>query len=158
SGRPIGDTNHIWLERYPLGSLPRFNFSGPCGNGVPRGATVWVDAHFADINLNRPQSANVTYPATHAAPKGSGQPLGSLLDGYGISMERILVSASNETACTPTTPICKWKVLFYDWDYGRVNPVQVQGAPPSDTNPCQADTLTMTATVLNVIYSPQAAG
>jgi len=158
SGRPINDSNHIWLERYPLGSLPRFNFSGGCGSGVPKGATVWVDAHFADINLNRPQTANVSYAATHTATKGSVSTLPSLIDGYGISMERILVNASTEVACTPTTPICKWKVLFYDWDYGRVNPVQVQGAAPSDTTPCQPDTLTMSATVLNVIYSPQAVG
>ena len=125
---------------------------------MPTGATVWVDAHFADINLNRPQSANVTYAVSHVAGKGSVNTLGSLIDGYGISMERILVNASTEGACTPTTPICKWKVLFYDWEYGRVNPVQVQGANPPNPPPCQADTLTMTATVLNVIYSVQAAG
>ena len=158
SGRPINDSNHIWLERYPLGSLPRYTFSGGCGSGVPKGATVWVDAHFADINLNRPQSANVTYAVSHTASKGQVSTPTSLIDGYGIGMERILVNASTEAACVATTPICKWKVVFYDWGYGQVNPVQVQGAATTDTNPCQPDTVTMTATVLSVLYSPQATG
>jgi hypothetical protein len=155
TGRPVPDTSHVELIPASFGSCAG-------GTGVPVGATVWLDAHFADLNLNRPQSDNVTYSAgLSASPRGaSASILTPMLDGYGFGMDRLLVSAlagpTFEQACTPTTAICKWKVLFYDWGRGQVNPVQLQGATASGT--CVDTTLTVSATVLGVITSIQAPG
>ncbi|HKD40538.1 MAG TPA: Ig-like domain-containing protein [Myxococcaceae bacterium] len=147
TGRPVPDVSYVWLNPSP--------FSAACPAGVPRGGTVWLDAHFADQNLNRPQSDQVTFAVSHTAQKGSVQMLPTILDGYGFGMERLLVNASAgpsfEQACTPTTAICKWKVLFYDWGVGQVNPVQIQGASPADTTACTPDTVAVSATVLSVI-------
>jgi hypothetical protein len=154
TGRPVPDTSHIWLIPGSFGSCAG-------GTGVPVGATVWLDAHFADLNLNRPQSDNVSYSATlSSTTRGGASILSPMLDGYGFGMDRLLVSAvagpTFEQACTPTTAICKWKVLFYDWGRGQVNPVQLNGATSSGT--CVDTTLTVNATVLGVITSIQAPG
>jgi hypothetical protein len=149
SGRPVADLSHVSLNPNP--------FTAPCPSGVGRGSTLWVDARFADSNLNRVQAAGTVFGVTHVATKGSVVILPSILDGYGFGMDRLLVNASTgpqfEQACTATTAICKWKLVFYDWGSGLVNPVQIQGAPPSDTTACQNDQVTVSATVLNVITS-----
>ncbi|HSP78227.1 MAG TPA: hypothetical protein VLQ93_06840, partial [Myxococcaceae bacterium] len=160
TGRPVGErsfTMGMDFASYPPVPQP---FSGSCGSGVGKGTYKLAEVYCADEFFNRPQAQGTTVSAVHSANKGSVQSLISgIQDGYGFGMERRKLNAANPLQdCTPATSACIWKMLFFDWGYGYLGQVKINGASASDTNPCQPDTLLTTCTVLNVGLGVSAPG
>jgi hypothetical protein len=127
---------------------------------VAKGTTQTLDFFFGDLNLNRSISAGTTFAATHTATKGSVTiPNPSILDGYGFSIEKMLVDAATEQNCViGTTPICKWKWLFGTWGRGYSGSVVITGAPTSDVAPPSPDVVSVDSTVLGQKITTQATG
>ncbi|HZH03736.1 MAG TPA: hypothetical protein VEY30_08135, partial [Myxococcaceae bacterium] len=100
--------------------------------------------------MNLPTSGS-KIQAAHTAGKGAVSVRGSdtLLDGYGFDFERRLVDASSGRACAATSVACRWKTLFYDMTLPAFV-VDVEGAPPDDTDPCEDDRVSVGMTVESV--------
>ncbi len=102
---------------------------------VQRGGSIRLYGYFPDLNLNRPW-AGATYNAElRYCDIGAieWETETSLQDGYGFGYERMLVSAADGAACTPATPICVWKSLFYEWGGGYAGHALLEGdAIPED--------------------------
>ena len=84
--------------------------------------------------------------------------IATILDGYGFGMERLKVNAADNTECTSTTEICRWRVLFGGWGRGDLVMAYVNGAASTDVTPCQWDTVTVTATVVGGLAGANASG
>lgn len=123
-------------------------FSGPCGAGLPKGATQDLSIIWGDMNFNPPQVENTVIGATHVATKGGiSSVTTALLDGYGHAMERLLVNAADGTGCLPSTPICRWRFQFTRWRF-ITQLVRVTGASTGDMTACQEDIAQPLMTVL----------
>ncbi|MDY7231939.1 Ig-like domain-containing protein [Hyalangium rubrum] len=144
TGRPAGNlAGHVYIT--PA------QFAEPCTGGVPKGGLTYVKMYYGDDFFNRPQAQGTAFTASHTASKGAVRVLNSgLLDGYGFGMERRLLNSADQTACTASSAICSWKVLFTDWGNGYVSDAEIKGATAGDTTGCQNDTVTLGTTVLNV--------
>lgn len=151
SDRPSTDPSRTYI-------VPS-NFSGACGNGVPRGGAVRVDMYFGDQYFNRPQASGTSFSAGHSASKGSVSVLNTgILDGYGFGYERRLFSTADGRSCVPSSPSCIWKVYFTTWGRGFVSQAEIKGSALTDSQPCQSDTVTLGTRVLNVTTSAQTFG
>jgi len=160
TGRPVAARSFSMGEdfySYPPTPQP---FSGGCGSGVGKASYKLSDLHCADEFFNRPQAQGTVVTVSHTASKGSVQSLvGTIQDGYGFGMERRKLNADNPLQdCTPATSACIWKMLFFDWGYGYLGQMKINGASGSDSTPCQSDTLIATCTVLNVGLGVSAQG
>ncbi|MFZ5468723.1 MAG: hypothetical protein ACOZIN_04720 [Myxococcota bacterium] len=122
-----------------------------CTGGLGKGTSVGLSATFGDLNLNRPQAAGTSFAIRHTATKGTVAISNTnLLDGYGFGMERRLLDSTTSQACTAAgSPICHWRVLFYDWRR-PVASGSVTGAAPTDFTLCQPDSVTIEADVLQI--------
>jgi len=150
TARPIGENSLLMADAFATWPPTHTPFSGTCeeGGGVPKATSVFIQAYFADVFFNRPQAASTTLTASKTTSRGSATFLSnSLLDGYGFGIERRKVSAADESDCRSSTPVCRWKTLFYKWHYGYVGDIEIKGA--TDTQLCSADTLKASAAVLN---------
>ena len=153
----------IWVEtRILYTGLPVVPHSklvpNPFGT-IPRGGTLNIEAYFADDNMNRAQAQSTSFKILDTATKGSvSWKTGNLLDAYGFGIERRLLDASSSTDCTPTSQICVWRTLFYDWGEGYVGYGEIKGAPLTDTSPPQANTVSVEATVLQNKVTIEATG
>ena len=67
-------------------------------------------------------------------------------DNYGFNSQRQLVSAADNTQdCTPGTPACVWRLLFYNWGGGATGAYVHLTAPTAPGN-CTNDMITIKAT------------
>ncbi|HZN95139.1 MAG TPA: hypothetical protein VFB81_20645, partial [Myxococcales bacterium] len=166
----------VWTEYRLLYTDLPFNgllvpnpFSGPClppdagtpapdaGLPLAKGTFVNLDIFASDRHLNIP-SAGTAFTITHTANKGSVRLNGgtTLLDSYGFGIDRVLVNAPDggspsQLLCRPVDPVCYFKVQFYNWSGGQIGTTAtVTGAPITDSQPCQPDTVTVTATELTI--------
>lgn len=85
-----------------------------------------------DLHLNRVEGGSGVTARFQPATRGSTAVVNSNigLDGYGFGYQRILVNPTGTGPCATTEPVCRWKVLFGDWDEGGVADVQLTGAAP----------------------------
>lgn len=143
TGRPYNDPTHTYISPS--------TFSGSCPNGVARGDFATVSMYFGDQYFNRPQAASTTFSSGHTATKGSLRVLNSgLQDDYGFGYVRNLFNTTDGRDCQPSSATCIWKVYFTTWGHGYVSDAQIVGAAPTDTTPCQNDTVTLSTSVLGV--------
>jgi hypothetical protein len=124
-----------------------------CPSGLPKGQTQQIFVGAPDVNLNHVQAASSSITMSRTSTRGMvSVQFGTHLDTLGIGNERRLVSAAdNNQDCTPTTPQCVWKLLFYDWSAGFTGAyLQLSAPSATDMGMCQNDTITVRATTVNV--------
>ncbi len=148
------------LTYTPEGILP---FSKLCLDGVPQegvapGGSVPVTTWFHDENLNR-LAPGTSFAASYIGKKGSLQfdALGGLADGFGISMERLLLNSSGTAECTRgQSTRCSWHWRTYYYTAG--NPAgsgSVLGEEPKAGKPvyCAYGTVKVSVTTAGITTS-----
>jgi hypothetical protein len=154
-----------WPQSFPNVAAVEPQFFVACPSGLPAGRGTALDAYFPDFQGNRVSAANTNLAAALVTSPGAVTNSNtSLLDAYGFGIQRRLVHAAflppagstvpaepnpPEDDCTAATPACKWKVLFYNWDNGFTDRINIVAkASASDTAPCASNALRSTVTVL----------
>jgi hypothetical protein len=133
----------IWTETRLLysgfsgsGAGAGFRFSPDVFGPVPVGGNAVLKVYAADPNGNIPHK-DVAFTYTFTGMRGSlhsSQPT-KIPDGFGFDLERRMISAADGTDCTAATPICHWKMLFYNWSAGYIGDVKVLGATTPSLDP-----------------------
>ncbi len=132
----------------------------PNGFNVAKGTSVTLDVYLPDRNLNHIESGAGT-AIRHTAAKGSVTlvSLNTGLDDYGFQVEAMkLVNATGTGNCAPSQPRCVFLTLFGTWGLGYIGQVRIDGAPVTDTNPPQADVVTVDTSVRSVVSGASVGG
>jgi hypothetical protein len=155
----------IWTETRVLWSGPPVavnvdpipGFQGfSCPLGLAKGSMLNVPFAIPDSNLNHVAQGLVTLNVTHTGNRGMVSPQNTtIVDDFGFSFDRYLIDASDNTMlCSPTTPICVYRYLFFDWRAGATGAYGLLQAPPTtDMGMCAADTIQFKATTTQTIQT-----
>lgn len=123
----------------------------PCPGGPGRGTATNGAVFFPDFQLNTVQADKtnfgvVLFPSIGAVLLTTPP---SFLDTYGFGIERRLMDASTYNSdCSASTPICRWKMLFYGWSRGQVPSLRLVNAR-TDPGACSDQTVLYTTKVLD---------
>ncbi len=136
-------------------------FADECTGASPlaRDAAAGLEGYALDLRLNTLEGGT-TFAASWSGAKGSlvWSFQASLADSFGFRRQRILLDAADAQLCRTgnadgqvPSQRCVWRELFSSWSSGAVGSGYVKGAPASDSTSCALGTVTLKATVRNII-------
>ncbi len=155
----------IWTEAkilytdVPVGALASIS---PATFSVAQNAFTDLEVFFPDRNMNVPQAAGTSFNFTFTGTRGSIGTVrpSTLLDSFGMSMERRLIGVADGKDCAATTPICTFRTLFYSWGLGGVGTLRVVGATTPGPGGASTTALIQSSTTVlqNVVSGGTASG